>query len=75
MKLYHGSLQYGPVANDRVYAAFSLFEQGLLSKQELITELKTYKLVDQMLFHTENTTTNISPRLGKSRKNDRIYGM
>ena len=44
---------YGPVANDRVYAAFALYEGGLLDKQNLITELKTYKLVDQFLFHTE----------------------
>ena len=46
-------LVYGPVANDRVYAAFSLYEQGLLNKQELIVELKTYTLIDQMVFHTE----------------------
>lgn len=44
---------YGPVANDRVYAAFALYEQGLLNKQELILELKTYALIDQMVFHTE----------------------
>ena len=44
---------YGPVANDRVYAAFALYEGGLLDKQNLITELKTYKLVDQFFFHTE----------------------
>jgi len=44
---------YGPVANDRVYAAFALFEGGILDKQSLINELKTYKLVDQFLFHTE----------------------
>ena len=44
---------YGPVANDRVYAAFALYEGGLINKQQLITELKTYKLVDQYLFHTE----------------------
>ena len=44
---------YGPVANDRVYAAFALFEGGLLNKQNLIAELKTYKLVDQYLFHTD----------------------
>lgn len=44
---------YGPVANDRVYAAFALYEGGVLDKQELIRELKTYKLVDQYLFHTE----------------------
>lgn len=44
---------YGPVANDRVYAAFALYEGGLLNKQNLIAELKTYRLVDQYLFHTE----------------------
>lgn len=46
-------LVYGPVANDRVYAAFALYEQGLLNKQELILELKTFTLIDQMVFHTE----------------------
>ena len=44
---------YGPVANDRVYAAFALYEGGFLNKQDLIKELKAYKLVDQYLFHTE----------------------
>jgi hypothetical protein len=44
---------YGPVANDRVYAAFALYEGGVLNKQELIRELRTYQLVDQYLFHTE----------------------
>lgn len=44
---------YGPVANDRVYAAFALYEGGVLDKQALITELKTYKLIDQYLFHAE----------------------
>ena len=44
---------YGPVADDRVYAAFALFEGGLLNKQDLIKELKAYMLVDQYLFHTD----------------------
>ena len=44
---------YGPVANDRVYAAFALYEGGLINKQALIAELKAYKLVDQYLFHTK----------------------
>ena len=44
---------FGPVANDRVYAAFALYEGGLINKQALIAELKAYKLVDQYLFHTE----------------------
>ena len=42
----------GPVANDRVYTAFSLYEGGTISKDILIKELKTYRLVDQYLFHT-----------------------
>lgn len=46
---------YGPVANDRVYAAFALYEGGIIDKQTLIAELKTYKLVDQYLFHTERS--------------------
>ena len=48
---------YGPVANDRVYAAFALYEGGLIGKKTLIEELHTYKfkLVDQYLFHTERS--------------------
>ena len=46
---------YGPVANDRVYAAFALYEGRLIDKATLIKELKTYKLVDQFLFHTERS--------------------
>ena len=45
-------LVYGPVANDKVYAAFALYEGGLIDKTTLISELKTYVLVDQYLFHT-----------------------
>jgi len=43
----------GPVANDRVYACFNAFENGFMNKQTLISELKTYRLIDQYLFHTE----------------------
>lgn len=50
--IHHYDVVYGPVANDRVYAAFALYEGGVLDKQTLIKELKTYKLVDQFLFHT-----------------------
>ena len=51
---------YGPVANDRVYAAFALYEGGVLDKASLIKELKTYKLVDQYLFHTEEALRYLS---------------
>lgn len=51
---------YGPVANDKVYAAFALYESGLLDKQELIRELKTYELVDQLLLHTDKSLKAIT---------------
>lgn len=43
----------GPVANDRVYASFALYEAGILGKDALIAELKAYKLVNQTLLHGE----------------------
>ena len=51
---------YGPVANDKVYAAFALYEGGLLNKQNLIAELRTYELVDQYLFHTPRAIETIT---------------
>lgn len=45
----------GPVANDNVYLSFNLYESGIISKSELIKRLKTYKLVDQILFHTDES--------------------
>lgn len=50
---------YGPVANDKVYAAFTLYEAGLLNKQALIAELKTYLLIDQLLFHTPESLKHL----------------
>lgn len=46
---------YGPVANDKVYAAFALYESGVFGKQELIRELRTYTLIDQLLMHTSRS--------------------
>jgi hypothetical protein len=51
---------YGPVANDRVYAAFALYESNLLDKEGLIRELRTYELVDQYLFHTEQSLHHLT---------------
>ena len=48
---------YGPVSNDRVYLQFGLYEAGAISVETLIRELKTYKLVDQYLFHTDKALT------------------
>lgn len=49
----------GPVANDRVYASFALYEARLIDKQELITELRAYKLVNQILIHTERALASV----------------
>lgn len=49
----------GPVANDNVYAAFAVYESGLFSKEQLIVELKTYKLVNQTLLHTDKALPTI----------------
>ena len=46
---------YGPVANDRVYIQFTLYEAGLLNKEALLRELKVYDLVDQLLMHTQES--------------------
>ena len=50
---------YGPIANDKVYAAFALYEGGIIDKQNLISELKAYKLVDQYLFHTDKAVKTL----------------
>lgn len=50
---------YGPVANDKVYLQFNLYEAGVISEDTLIRELKTYKLVDQYLFHTQKALSSI----------------
>ena len=45
----------GPVANDQVYASFTLFENELIDFSELINRLKVRKLTDQVLFHSERS--------------------
>jgi hypothetical protein len=45
----------GPVANDRVYTTLSLFENKILNITETLNRLKTYKLSDQILFHTDKS--------------------
>lgn len=49
----------GPVADDRVYAAFALFESGFLNKVQLIEQLRTLDLVDQYLFHTDKALSKL----------------
>ncbi|MBR1935381.1 MAG: DUF3990 domain-containing protein [Muribaculaceae bacterium] len=50
----------GPVANDKTFASFALFESGVYDAHDLIRALKTYVLVDQYLFHTERALSAIT---------------
>jgi hypothetical protein len=50
----------GPVANDRIYATLTLFENELLSVAETLHRLKTYQLADQILFHTEKSLLELT---------------
>ncbi len=45
----------GPVANDRVYTCLNAFEEGFMSRELVIENLKTYVLQDQILFHTTHS--------------------
>jgi hypothetical protein len=56
----------GPVANDRVYAALSLYEEAFLDIDETIRRLKTYKLVNQILFATEKSVQELTFIEGKN---------
>lgn len=41
---------YGPVADDDVYTTFTLYQSGVLSKNQALETLKIKKLYDQMVF-------------------------
>lgn len=43
----------GCVANDRVYDCLNAFENKFMDFDTAIKELRTYKLDDQISFHTE----------------------
>ncbi len=49
----------GPVANDTLYATISLFESGILSKEEAIIRLKVHKLFDQISFHNDKALNQL----------------
>lgn len=53
-KLLHDyDIVKGPVANDNLFATLRLYERNYISKTETIRTLKTYKLVNQISFHTD----------------------
>jgi hypothetical protein len=52
----------GPVANDTLYQTLALYEGGILDKNETISRLRTYNLVDQISFHTEKGLESLNFR-------------
>lgn len=48
-------LIYGPVANDNVYATFTLYMSHVLTKEQTIEALKIKKLYDQLVFTSEKS--------------------
>ena len=44
----------GAVANDTLYRTLSLFETGILTKNETISRLKVHELFDQISFHNND---------------------
>lgn len=44
---------FGPVANDRLFATITLYEQGILTADAAIEQLKTYLLFDQIAFNSQ----------------------
>jgi hypothetical protein len=50
----------GPVADDTVYTALILYENGVLDKDEAIKRLKVETLFNQVLFHTERALKFLS---------------
>lgn len=50
--LHNYDMVMGPVANDKLYATISLYENGVLDAVAAIEQLKTHQLFDQLSFHT-----------------------
>ena len=48
----------GPIANDGTYEVINLYSRGILTKEQAILQLKSYKLKDQYTFKT-NKSLNI----------------
>lgn len=49
----------GAVADDRVYTCLNAFENKFMDFETAIKELKTYKLDDQISFHTKEALSNL----------------
>lgn len=58
-QLHDYDIVLGPVANDNLYATISLYENGELSAEAAVVQLKTHVLFNQVSFHTEKVLTQL----------------
>ena len=49
----------GAVADDRVYACLNAFENRFMDFESAVRELRTYKLADQISFHSEDALAQL----------------
>ena len=49
----------GPIANDITFEILNLYMRGILTKEQAIIQLKTFKLKDQYTFKTEKSLKNL----------------
>lgn len=49
----------GPVANDTLYATILLYEQGVISANAAIEQLKAHTLFNQLSFHNQRALENL----------------
>lgn len=57
--LHDYDIVLGPVANDNLYATISLYENGELSSEAAVVQLKTHVLFNQVSFHTEKVLAQL----------------
>ena len=57
--LHDYDIVLGPVANDNLYATISMYENGQLSVEAAIVQLKTHVLYNQVSFHTNKALSQI----------------
>ena len=49
----------GPIANDSTFEVLNLYIRGILTKEQAIIQLKTFKLKDQYTFKTNKALKNL----------------
>ena len=57
--LHSYDIVLGPVANDSLYATISMYENGPLSVEAAIVQLKTHVLYNQVSFHTKTALSQM----------------